>query len=325
MRTAPQNYANVSNQIVEAKKLNELSLQQQRFFVFSLQTMQRKIKHYEASNTKIDWELARSGCVDFREFGALFEVGENNHDALRKSIKSMTTFSMMVRYQNKDEDYFPVFANWRFSPSSSKIYWKFNDVFNELFLDLKKGFFTISIEEIATFESTYAITLYMLLKSKINMDKKIHEYTISKLKDLLTINAKKYANYKDFRVRVLDVAKKYIDQSPASAFTFNYEPIKEGKKVTGVKFTLEDKRNEGNYYESKGLLPNYKKHQEYKKYQKLTKHPELIISELAKRIIEFFDEHGMDFEQKLFKMYQKQLHIELDDFNTKSNQQELGI
>ena len=151
------------------------------------------------------------------------------------------------------------------------------------------------------------------------MDKKEHEYTIPKLKDLLTINKTKYANYKDFRVRVLDVAKKYIDQSPASSFTFTYEAIKEGKKVTSVRFTLEDKRHDGNYYESKGLLPNYKKHQEYKKYQKLTKHIEPIISELAKRIIEFFDEYGMDFEQKLFRMYQKQIHIELDDFNTKSN------
>jgi len=324
MKTSTKNFANIANKVIEVKKLTELNLQQQRFWVYAVQIMQRKIASCAASRIPIDWGFVRRGEVSFKEFSELFSIGDGNHTAFKASIKSMTTFSLMVKYLNKDEDYFPVFSKWRFSPNTNKISWEFNNVFDEIFLDLSKGYFTIAIEEIATFDSAHAVTLYMLLKSKLNMDAKEHKFELKNLKQLLNVE-KKYALFKDFRVRVLDVAKKYIDHSPACPFTFNYKTIKEGKKVVEIEFILFDKRNEGNYYESRNLLPNYKKNQDYKNIITLTNHDVSTIAEIAKLFKMHIDEHGYDPEQTLFKMYKRQLSIELEDYNTNINQQQLDL
>ena len=157
----------------------------------------------------------------------------------------------------------------------------------------------------------------MLLKSKLNEQTKEHKYNLEHLKKLLNVE-KKYAHYNNFKTRILDVAKKYIDQSPASPFTFEYRAVKTGKMVTDVILIIIDKRKEGNYYKSRNLLPNYRKTQEYKKYKKLKEHESQLIGDLANRIILFVDEHGFDMKQQLLQFYVAAIEKELENFNIQS-------
>jgi plasmid replication initiation protein len=302
MKTEIQHFAPMSNEIVKINKLHELSLQQQRFWIYSLQIMHRKLANSKSSNMPIDWVFIRSGKITFEEFAELFNIGMDNQKAFRGSIKSMLQFHLMIEYKNEDERYFPVFADWLFKRGSNLITWRFNDVFDELFLNLSKGFFKLSIEEIVTFESTHAITLYMLLKSKLEMVKKEHTFTMEELRLTLCLE-KKYKLYGHFKTRVLDMAKKYIDQSPASSFSFEYNPIKHGKKVVAIEFILSDKRKEGSYYESKGLLPHYVQNQIYKRIYKLSTHEDTIIAGASLQLLDVFhEEKCINLEQTLCKM-----------------------
>ena len=79
------------------------------------------------------------------------------------------------------------------------------------------------------FESVYTMRFYELLsnqKTPIN-------YSIDKLKDIFNI-ADKYKLTGGFIQKVIEPAKKELDK--CSPYTFHYEPIKTGRKITGIRF-----------------------------------------------------------------------------------------
>lgn len=50
---------------------------------------------------------------------------------------------------------------------------------------------------------------------------------------------KSYVNYKDFRVKVLEKAQTEINE--LTDINIEFEPIKTGRKVTSIKFIIEEK------------------------------------------------------------------------------------
>lgn len=52
-------------------------------------------------------------------------------------------------------------------------------------------------------------------------------------------NVKSYINYKDFRVKVLEKAQTEINE--LTDINIEFEPIKTGRKVTSIKFIIEEK------------------------------------------------------------------------------------
>jgi len=79
------------------------------------------------------------------------------------------------------------------------------------------------------FESVYSMRFYELLsnqKTPIN-------YSIDTLKDLFKVS-EKYKRINDFFRYVIEPAKKELDK--CSPYTFHYEQIKTGRKITGIRF-----------------------------------------------------------------------------------------
>ena len=143
-------------------------------------------------------------------------------------------------------------------------------------------------------------------------------FTLIELRSILCIE-KKYKEYNNFKTRVLEMAKKYIDQSPASSFSFEYTPIKHGKKVVAIEFILSDKRKEGSYYESKGLLPNYVQNQIYKRIHKLSTHSDVIIAGASLQLLDVFhEEKSINLEQTLCKMNIEVINKRLEKLEEKT-------
>jgi plasmid replication initiation protein len=84
--------------------------------------------------------------------------------------------------------------------------------------------------------SAYSIRLYELLKSYAGINSK--DFETEELKDKLCAP---YANFKDFRRKVLEVATKEINLYTDIEIT--WEPITKGRKVVKVHFTI--KQREG--------------------------------------------------------------------------------
>ena len=56
-------------------------------------------------------------------------------------------------------------------------------------------------------------------------------------------HVKSYVNYKDFRVKVLEKAQTEINE--LTDINIEFEPIKTGRKVTSIKFIIEERNMTG--------------------------------------------------------------------------------
>lgn len=99
----------------------------------------------------------------------------------------------------------------------------------DCFLDFSKGFKKYELKTAMEFESIYSMRFYELLSNQ----KKPINYTIDNIKEVFGISDK-YKETKDFIKRVIEPAKIELDK--CSPYTFHYEKIKTGRKITSIRF-----------------------------------------------------------------------------------------
>lgn len=102
------------------------------------------------------------------------------------------------------------------------------EVFQAL-LDFSKGFRKYELKTAMQFESVYSMRFYELFSGQ----KSPIAYSISNLKIMFKIEGK-YNLVADFIRRVITPAKKELDK--VSPYSFEYKLIKDGRKVTAIKF-----------------------------------------------------------------------------------------
>ena len=109
--------------------------------------------------------------------------------------------------------------------------------------DLDKEFTPYRLSQIGKMSSTHAVRLYELLRQNLQIGSRTLE--IIDLKEMLQVDGE-YTIYADFKKRVLDIAKKQINDF--SDIRVDYKQKKTGKKVTALDFKIEkneeDKKKE---------------------------------------------------------------------------------
>ena len=110
----------------------------------------------------------------------------------------------------------------------------FHQEIKEFIFQLTKRFTTYKIENIAQLKSAYSIRLYELMKQyeKIGWRKIDYE----ELRKILSIEDGEYILFGDFNRRILKQAQKEIKEN--TDIDFEYTKLKDGRKVTGIKFTI---------------------------------------------------------------------------------------
>ena len=85
----------------------------------------------------------------------------------------------------------------------------------------------------------YAVTLYELLESVVNKLEPILDVQIDTLREWLKVPEGKLTRWIHFNQRVLDPAVQQINTNPLGAgFTVDMQPIKKGKAVDRIRFTI---------------------------------------------------------------------------------------
>ena len=85
----------------------------------------------------------------------------------------------------------------------------------------------------------YAVTLYEILESVVNMKNPVLEVDLPTLRQWLKVTDGKLERYVDFKRRVLEPALKQINDNPEGAgFSVDMRPIKAGRCVDRIRFTL---------------------------------------------------------------------------------------
>lgn len=107
-------------------------------------------------------------------------------------------------------------------------------------LNLKEAFTQYDIRYILTLRSINTVRLYELLKSN-EFQRKV-DYSFDELKEKLNL-IDKYPRFADFKLYVLEPARKELKKQ--TDISFDYAPIKSGKSVIGVSFTIYSHKNAG--------------------------------------------------------------------------------
>jgi hypothetical protein len=248
-----RSFAKLPNDYVSIERSRGLSLLEEKLSYMLINLMQ---KRWESTKKleHIDYNFIANGVISFDDFIHGMQIGSVNRKEIGESLKDLLLFAIGIRTNNKDR-FLTMFKEFTADYETNEISYKFNDSFVEYFTGVCRDYFMLSVNEVIGLNSTHAIRIYQLLKTKQNMDKRDFDYTIVELKKQLNINVK-YSKYNDLKRFVLDITKTQINSSEASQFNIDYEEIKTGKAVTSIKFHILPKGK--SYYQENNLIAGYK-------------------------------------------------------------------
>ena len=152
---------------------------------------------------------------------------------------------------------------------SGQIFLKFDDELKPYLLALKKtGNFTqFRLGMVIHFRSVYSIRLYQLLKEYES--KRIYQFEFS-IEDFRKImlgeNSKSYPLYKDFKKKVLNVAKKELEEKDKKTLTyksdlsFDLETRRIGRYISHINFIIKPQTTTATHSTS-NIIPHHDKQQ----------------------------------------------------------------
>jgi hypothetical protein len=97
------------------------------------------------------------------------------------------------------------------------------------------GYLRYRLKNVIELTSRYSYVMYLYLEQ--NHFRKSWEISLSELKKILNCTAERYTQYKFFNSEILKKCQKELQEK--TTLNFSYEPIKQGRKVTKIKFTVE--------------------------------------------------------------------------------------
>ena len=219
------------NELIQKNRF-ELSLTEQKTVAYICSMIQPMQK--SESGFQLEYEF------NIREYckicGIDYDNGKNYQD-IKATLKKLSDRSMWLTFGDEE-----VLCRWlakvRTNKRSGIAHIKLDEDLAPYLFDLKQQFTQYQIYNVLGMKSAFSVRIYELMKSYSFR----HTITIEldELKRLLMVeNVKSYVNYKDFRVKVLEKAQTEINE--LTDINIEFEPIKTGRKVTSIKFIIEEK------------------------------------------------------------------------------------
>lgn len=153
---------------------------------------------------------------------------KSNHKEVKKALENLKKKELTYE-DDKMWASLSIIANPKIMKYSEKVTFTIDKMINDALINFSKGFKKYELKVAMEFESTYSMRFYELFshqKTPIN-------YSIDDLKEMFKVSDK-YKLTANFINKVIVPAKKELDKS--SPYTFSYDQIKTGRKITGIRF-----------------------------------------------------------------------------------------
>jgi len=178
--------------------------------------------------------------INVNKYAQLYNIQDktNIYGDLKKAVKTFEGKGFkIINKDNGVEDYFAWFSRIRYLNGEGRIEVELGQTLKKLLLEFKRAIF-YNIEYSINFNCIYSKRLYYYLK--------LYEDTKWKIDNLDNLRKKlecpkSYNKYGLFRTFVLEKVYKEINGS--SDISFEYEPIKTGRKITAIKFYIKSNKN----------------------------------------------------------------------------------
>ena len=218
---------NVLNEI----KKNDMTLQELRFFSIYL----AKINARDVSTRVVKFKL--------EEFKRIMDLREIKLEYFKAITAHLLQKIVTVPSENDPTLYkqFQLFKECELEKNEyGEIYVKFDvhDKALPLIFEFKEKYFKYALWNILRLTSRNQIRMYELLKQYEPIG--MREIKLNKLKDWIGVSQDEYKRWYDFKKYVLDACQKALLEN--TDIKFDYELMKTGKRVSGVRFII--KKNE---------------------------------------------------------------------------------
>lgn len=212
---------NVLNEI----RRNNMTLQEMRFFSIYLS----KINARDTST-----RLVRFPLEDFRR---IMEFGRLNITQLKATTNSL--LGKVVNVPNDRGGYtgFQLFKECTVDKDEFEQWYVEIDAHDKalpLMFDFKRDYFTYELWNALRLKSSNQLRMYELLKQYEKVGER--RILLTELKQFLGLAADDYPRWDNFKRRILDSCQEALLET--TDICFEYTPIKAGRKITGVHFTI---------------------------------------------------------------------------------------
>jgi plasmid replication initiation protein len=188
--------------------------------------------------------LKREHVLTAKEFSDVFGVALHQcYTILRNAVRGILRKQLMIQKSESNEIWeINICSMAKYCKKEGRITFKFTDDIMPYLLQAKEKFILYNLKEISSFGSFYTIRLYELLMS--------FKYTgwiqknIQELRVLLGVKANKLVIYNNFKNKVLNHAINEINKY--YKINLKFTEIKEGRKVTGIRFEFKKSVQEKN-------------------------------------------------------------------------------
>ncbi|MBU2714101.1 replication initiation protein [Zooshikella harenae] len=155
--------------------------------------------------------------------------------------------SSLIQIREPEEPDGFLMANWfshaRYSPSRGLVEFSFSPELKPYLLQVKNSFTTYHLKQVINLQSVYSIRLYELLRQFLTL-KAVKEgqslayrkIELSQLRGFIGVEEGRYKRFAEFRRNVLDKTQRELSEKTDIAF--DYEPIRKGRSVNSINFTI---------------------------------------------------------------------------------------
>ena len=216
-----------SNHIIQKTRFN-LSVSEQRTIAYICSFIKPHAEN-EPYQLRYDFNIS-----DYARVCGLSCDGNRIYNETKSILKKLRDKSMWVEESDGQEVLYAWLNDVEINRKSSTVSIEIHHRMIPFLFDLKETFTQYGLYNILKMKSQYSIRLYEILKSYSNLN--FIAFPIEKWKHLLDVeHIKTYENYKDFRVKVLEVAVKEINEY--TDLQIEYKAEKEGtRRVTKITF-----------------------------------------------------------------------------------------
>jgi plasmid replication initiation protein len=213
------------NPLIEAKF--ELTPIQTKLFLFLLAKL---------DTSKTNFEPMIVIVKDFQKF--IGTKGDSLYNHLKKEVEKMIGKRVYYKDDNVELNT-SLISGYLYLEKEGAFLVEFPSLLKPFLLQLKENFTVIDIRNILGLDSSYAMRFYEICKEKERF--KTFQYTVTEIKEMFSIE-NKYKNYFDFKVKIIIQARNELQEN--SELYFDFEEIKQGKKVVAIRFTvIKNKKN----------------------------------------------------------------------------------
>lgn len=217
-----------ANELIQRGRF-DLSLRQQRivlFLIAQISPYDDEFKFYEFS------------IHDFCRICGIDQDGGRTSREIENAIKELADKSIWVLQDSGEKTLLRWIEHPTIDERNGRIRLKIDELMRPFLLNLRENFTQYDVIWTMDFNSKYAIRLYELVKSIHYHEVHPYErvYALNDLKEILGASQYTYTN---FKARVLEPAVEEINEG--SDKIVQYTPIKEGRSVAYIKFTVTSK------------------------------------------------------------------------------------